>query len=411
MKKLLILSSILIAGCQTGSFPSPVITPTLTPAEPTPSITTSPVPSVTPTGPSATPSPAVSVSPKPSPSSPIPNSTSSPSPSPSSDVGSLGAIDVTALFQNVKAGQTLTLTPKGGSFLVTKSVQISVDNLTIDLNGGSIAFNATPGANTVLPVYGKNFTFGNGHVTRANVTLIGSHADGTHIHDLVTDSLVYSGGKIVDGVNQIFLGGIGSTNADLKNITTGLGATVTFYWSADNAHFTNIKCGGSIGEYCFREDLAATGQPIPKGAVLDGIYCDNSQNKYNKDCMGFRYGSATLKNSVIAARDIRVGQIYPPGPTLFVGSNVPSFVMDNVTFNGVGQQPALAIDRGVVATISNCKFVRADIYHPISIDMYSKVTLTGNTIVNTVNGVKARGLWTSSSNPAPSVTEANTTNK
>lgn len=325
--------------------------------------------------------------PKPSPS---PSVVPRPSSSPTQYLGA----DILPVLNGAKPGQTIQLA-KNGSYISSGMITVTASNVTVDLNGSTLAL-TSPNSSDIL-VKAPGFTIGNGHVTKALGVFVRSFADGTKLHDLVTDTITAT-----TGVNQVFFGDVGSSNAQITNVVSGIGQTVGYYWTWDNAHFTNVTCKGSTKEYCFRQEVPSTGR-LPAMSTLTGIDC---MQLGTKDCIGIRMGSSTITNSVIHG-DIRAGQNAATAP----GSNVPSLVITNTVFDRASQTPQIAIDRGDIATVSNCTFYRADTHNAIAIDGQTTATLTNNVLHATVPGLTGMRLWSTIASPPPTVKETGTMSK
>jgi hypothetical protein len=317
----------------------------------------------------------------------------SPSPSPTS-TQYLGA-DIYSVLTHAVAGQTIQLA-HNGNYIASAEIFITVPNITLDLNGSNLAL--TSAGDSAIAVKAPNFTIGNGHITKALGTFVRTYSPGTVIHDIVSDTLTATA-----GVNQFLLADVGSLGTTITNVTTGVGQTVSFYFTTSNTHFKNVTCNGSKAEYCFRSEPPAQTLVSPMGTVMDGITCTQL---WTKDCIGIRMGSATIMNSLIHG-DIRAGQDAATGP----GSNVPYLLITNTVFDRASQTPQIAIDRGDIATVSNCTFYRQDNHNAVAVDGQTTATLTNNTLHATVPGLTGMRLWSTIASPPPTVKETGTVSK
>ncbi len=365
-----------------------------------PNLTVAPPISVSPALGTATtlmlsPSPApVAASPSPAPSASIPASTKTTIQVPLST-------DLAKLLNAAKPN-TLYVLPKG-KWKILSTVTISAANVSLNLGGSDVTLIPSQGASSNIVARASGFEIYNGHIVQAT-SFLHSYADKVFMHDLKFDNIVYT--TPTRGVYQVYLSDNSlATNNTLANLTVGYVGTVGVYFTGDNMVIKDSTFAGSYGEYPIREEITSFApQTIPKNALISNVTVDNRINKYDKSAIGIRMGSAVIENSTFYS-DIRVGQ----SNATAVGSNNPSFVIRNSKFMTL-HSPELSLIQGANATVDSCTFASDASTRVMAIDAKTKAMLTNNILkgVRKPGGSSASGLYASTINPNPLITETGT---
>src|SRR5262249_39329284 len=116
----------------------------------------------------------------------------------SSQTWSAGSANPVTVTGSMSLGST-TLTKTGAGAVVLSGVQTFGNNAAVNVNGGTLRFNATANAASVGSVVTVHVASG------AQLELANSGAalsDGTHVANVTNDSQLAGGGLLVSGTNQ-----------------------------------------------------------------------------------------------------------------------------------------------------------------------------------------------------------------
>lgn len=421
--RLALLMSVL-TGCQTTvtTSPIPVLTPPLALPSASPEPTLNPNPSpVASVSPSASPTPTAT----PIPATPQPSPKNSPSPSPQgtsvqSVVNIPANADLAKIFSALKANTTYILAPKAVYFTMGTFI-VSQPNVVIDLNGSSVSMPPAAGSSSTFAVHAANFEVKNGHITKA-FTFIHSYAAGLHADDLKFDNITYAvppgspaGTKPVqnNGVSQVYTSdNNGAVHNTLENLTVGYTGTVSVYNSADDFTLKNSTFAGSYGEYCFRSEITSGGtNHYPKNTLIDHMICDNTINGYGKSCIGIRMGGTGMiiqNSSLTGSATTGYMNLGQGGGAKCMGCNVKGISLINNSFLGP-RMPQLEIDAGVNAIVQGNSFNTWADSPNVAMATFSTVTLKDNIRIMIPPGTKPLKRFAGSNTNPPAVwTESGT---
>lgn len=344
----------------------------------------SPLPKVTP---SPQPKPTLVPTPK-----PLPKPTIKPTPLPTAKPRPTIQVPATAnlvtTLSTAKAG-TLYVLAAHANYKVNGTIIISAVNVSVNLNGATLALTPSAGASTNISINtsASHFEFYNGVISQANVAFR-SYAPYTSIHNISTPNQI----------EQFYFGEKTASNTTLSNLNIGVSGSVGVYWVSDYMAISASTFASSLGEYCLRQDLNALGDPLPKMSTITNVSVTNVSNAYNKSAIGIRMGSSTISNATIAGY-IRIGQSESTG----VGSNNPSVIIRGCTFT-LPAAPQISIDQGVNIQVLNNTFNVDSNNRSMSVDGFTKAIIENN-VVHPINStvVPKLPIWATNNTTNPPV--------